>query len=94
MNLLLIKQINNINFKANKVLNQEDNICELSDQALIKKKHEYAINYKDLEILLADFNRAQIILSRQMIDREKLKDRFVDENGNQIKKQSNEDVLV
>jgi hypothetical protein len=29
-----------------------------------------------------------------MIDREKLKDRFVDENGNQIKKQSNEDVLV
>ena len=44
--------------RTNKVDNKKEDSGDSSDEALIQKKHEYAIKYKDLENLLSDFNRA------------------------------------
>lgn len=43
---------------------------------------------------MADFNRAQEVLNRQLIDREAKNKRTVDEDGNLVENLSNEDSLV
>jgi hypothetical protein len=44
--------------RPKKVYNKKEDSSDSSDEALIGTKYEYAIKYKDLENLLADFNRA------------------------------------
>jgi len=61
------------------------------------EKHEYAVKYKDLESLLSRFDSAQVILRRQLKDREKAKhgqNRHIDENGNLVAQLSDEDMLL
>lgn len=59
-----------------------------------KKKHEYSLKYRDLETLLLDFNRAQEVLNKQLIDREKALKRTVDEDGNLVENLEPEDELL
>jgi organic radical activating enzyme len=78
--------------KRSKVASKDGESSSSSDDE--KKKHEYAVKYKDLEILLADFNRAQEVLNKQLIDREAINKRTIDEEGNLVENLSNEDELL
>lgn len=76
--------------KKSKVKQKDDSSSSSDDE----KKKDYALRYKDLEVLLGDFNRAQDTLNRQLIDREKALRRTVDEEGNLIENLPPEDELV
>jgi len=58
------------------------------------KRTEYSVKYKDLEILLSDFNRAQEVLNKQLVDREAKNKRFIDQDGNLIETLNNEEQLL
>ena len=53
------------NKKGNKIEDEE------GEEGKKDKKHEFSVSYKDMEKLLSDFNTAQGILKRQMVDKEK-----------------------
>jgi hypothetical protein len=65
-----------------------------SDSSDHDKKHEYSVKYADLEQLLADFNRAQEVLNRQLIDRDKAGRRTVDDDGNLVEHLLPEEELL
>jgi hypothetical protein len=80
-------------YRVSKVGNKNDDSSDSSDIDQ-SKKIEYAVKYKDLELLLADFNRAQEVLNRQLIDHEGANKRTLDEDGNLVETLSNEDSLL
>lgn len=82
-----------LSYRVSKVGNKNDDSSDSSDLDQTKKT-EYAVKYKDLELLLADFNRAQEVLNRQLIDHESVNKRTVDEDGNLVETLSNEDSLL
>lgn len=82
-----------VRVKKSKVSANNETSSSSSDDEQ-KKKIEYAVKYKDLEVLLADFHRAQEVLNKQLLDREAKSKRTVDEEGNLVENLSNEDSLV
>jgi hypothetical protein len=80
-------------YRVTKVNHKNDSSSDSSDLDQTKKI-EYAVKYKDLEKLLADFNRAQEVLNRQLIDTEGANKRTLDEDGNLVESLSNEDSLL